>query len=241
MAYSVTDLAASHGDPAALRRFQAISPLDDASIEALRKAIDGATPTAVRRELMSEGQEIFGKRILVSGWAARVRLLADGRRQLISFLVPGDLFGNCGHSRPLAVSTVLALTAVAAADVPEGGNSQSLREAYEVSRAIEEAHLLAQITRLGRLSALERIADLLLELCERLTLAGLAQNGRFLLPLTQEVVADALGLTSVHLSRTLQTARRNGDFEWRDGQVHLPDPERLARKVGRLPVRVSNR
>ena len=111
----------------------------------------------------------------------------------------------------------------------------------EVSRAIEEAHLLAQITRLGRLSALERIADLFLELYERLSLAGLASNGRFALPLTQEVVADALGLTSVHLSRTLQLARRRGEFEWRDGQVILHDLRQLGRMVGRLPVRVSNR
>ena len=190
---------------------------------------------------MTEGQEILGKRLIVSGWAARVRQLADGRRQLISFLLPGDLIGNCGHARPLAASTVLALTNVACTDLQEEAQTHALREAYEISRAIEEAHLLSQITRLGRLSALERIADLFLELYERLSLAGLAANGRFALPLTQEVVADALGLTSVHLSRTLQLARRNGEFEWRDGQAILHDPQHLARMVGRVPVRVSNR
>lgn len=235
----VTSLASTGGRFAALQRLQAIAPLDEVSVGALRKAIDEATPAPLRRELLSEGHEITGKRLMVSGWAARVRLLADGRRQLISFLVPGDLFGNCGHPRPLAVSTVLALTNVATADAPDG--PQGLHEAYEMSRAIEEAHLLSQITRLGRLSALERIADLLLELYERLSLAGLAENGRFSLPLTQETVADALGLTSVHLSRTLQLARRNNEFDWRDGQVILNDPGALARMVGRSPVRVTGR
>jgi len=235
----VTNLAPSASRFAALQRLQAIAPLDELATAALRKAIDEAAPASIRRELLSEGHEITGKRLMVSGWAARVRLLADGRRQLISFLVPGDLFGNCGHAKPLAVSTVLALTNVAIADAP--GGSPALHQAYEMSRAIEEAHLLSQITRLGRLSALERIADLLLELYERLSLAGLAENGRFAFPLTQETVADALGLTSVHLSRTLQLARRNNEFDWRDGQVVLHDPEALARMVGRIPVRVTNR
>lgn len=234
-------VSASPGRAAALRRLRAIAPLDDTSVAALEKAIDEALPLNARRELMTEGQEIFGKRLIVSGWAARVRLLADGRRQLISFLVPGDLFGNCGHSRPLAVSTVVALTNVTTSDVPDGSAHPALAEAYEVSRAIEEALLLSQITRLGRLSALERIGDLLLELYERLSLAGLAENGRFSFPLTQETVADSLGLTSVHLSRTLQLARRSGEFDWRDGKVIIHDPEALARTVGRIPVRVSMR
>ncbi|MBO9498078.1 MAG: Crp/Fnr family transcriptional regulator [Novosphingobium sp.] len=230
--------APPHARSGALRRLEAIAALDDLSITALNRAIDEASVLSARRELMIEGQEIVGKRLIVSGWAARARLLADGRRQLISFLIPGDLIGNCGHKRPLAVSTVLALTAVSSADLTHC-QTHALKEAYEVSRAIEEAHLLAQITRLGRLSALERLADLFLELYERLALAGLAADGRFALPLTQEIVADALGLTSVHLSRTLQLARRRGEFEWRDGRVVLHDIAQLERMVGRQPVRVS--
>jgi CRP-like cAMP-binding protein len=195
----------------------------------------------MRQELVTEGREIAGPRLIASGWAARVRLLADGRRQLISFLLPGDLIGYCHHSHPRAVSSVVTLTNVHCCEAPDPSEYPALREAYEVSKAIEEAHLLAQITRLGRLTAIERIADLLLELYERLSLAGLAEGNSFALPLTQETVADSLGLTSVHLSRTLQLARKRGDFDWRDGIVTLPDPEQLARAVGRTPVCVHCR
>lgn len=219
----------------------ALAPLDEESAGAVSRAIDEAAHFPPRQELMTEGREIAGPRLFVDGWAARVRLLADGRRQLINFLLPGDLIGYCSHARPLAVSTVVTLTNAACTAAPSPGDHPALREAYDTSRAIEEAHLLSQITRLGRLSARERIADLLLELYERLSLSGLATDGRFAFPLTQETVADALGLTPVHLSRTLQIARRRGEFECRGGQVTLADPEQLARMVGRSPVAVSFR
>jgi CRP-like cAMP-binding protein len=95
------------------------------------------------------------------------------------------------------------------------------------------------VTRLGRLNAQERIGDLLLELNERLALAGLADPQGFAMPLTQEMLADALGLTPVHVNRMLQLARREGDIEWRPGRVTLTDVAALAQKVGRAPVRVS--
>lgn len=235
----MTGASLPRGAPAALQRIAALAPLDESALQALHKAIDDTSQLPARRELVSEGREIGGRRLILSGWAARVRLIPDGRRQLISFVLPGELLGNCGHARPVALSNVIALTNVTYCALPEAAPSQPLREAYEVSRAMEEAHLLAQITRLGRLTALERTADLLLELYERLALCGLAEGGRFALPLTQEIMADALGLTSVHLSRTLQLARRNGDFEWREGQVVLHDLEALTQMVGRVPVQVS--
>ena len=73
------------------------------------------------------------------------------------------------------------------------------------------------------------------------TLAGLAEADGFAMPLTQEMLADALGLTSVHVNRMLQLARREGDIGWRPGRVTLVDVEELAHKVGRAPVRVSMR
>lgn len=98
---------------------------------------------------------------------------------------------------------------------------------------------MAHITRLGRLDAYERILDLLLEFNERLTLSGIASDGHFPLPLTQEMMADALGLTPVHVNRMLQRARSEAVLTWRGGLVSLHDPEMASRSVGRVPVRVS--
>jgi len=192
-----------------------------------------------RREILREGQEITGAQIIVSGWAVRARLLADGRRQFLSFLLPGDLIGHCRHSRPLAVSTIVALTDVRLCAAPASSTSASLAEAYAVSQALDEAYLLSHITRLGRLNAQERIGDLMLEFHERLTLAGLVTHNGFEMPLTQEALGDALGLTSVHINRMLQLMRREGDLTLKGGRLILSDPPVLARKVGRAPIHVT--
>src|SRR4029453_12642178 len=101
-----------------------------------------------RSELLTEGHEIREALLIVEGWAARVRILSDGRRQFLSFLLPGDLVGLCRHERALAVSNVVAITPLKTCRAPDGDLHPSLSKAYAVSHALEEAYLLAQITRL---------------------------------------------------------------------------------------------
>lgn len=224
---------------AVLRRFRALAPLDPIAIAALQDATERSFPVAMRQELLHEGREIEQPLLLIRGWAARTRCLEDGRRQIINFIVPGDLIGFTGLEKALAPSTVMALTDVVVCAAPDPSRSASLADAYAISRALDESHLLGQVTRLGRLNAHERIQDLLLELLERLELAGLASNGRYSIPLTQETLADALGLTPVHVNRMLQQARQAGQLSWQGGVVILHDPTAIRRKVGRLKVRVS--
>lgn len=231
----------SSGSTPVLVRFAELAAMDGEGIAALKVAQAQAVMLRARTELTTEGRPIPMPRLIVSGWAARVRILADGRRQFLSFLLPGDLIGMCRQPNPIAVSTVVALTELSVCTPPAPDRSPALANAYAISMALEEGYLLAQITRLGRFHAQERITDLLLELNERLTMNGMAYNGRFEVPLTQEMLGDALGLTSVHVNRMLQAARQQGDLTWRDRQVVLPDPEALARKLNRLAVRVSLR
>lgn len=223
----------------ALRRLAAIAALDSPAIVALRSAIDHVQLLPVHSELLVEGAPVGEPRLIVSGWAARVRILADGRRQFLSFLLPGDVIGLNRHARPVAVCTVTAITEVGICPLPDAAGSPALAEAYAVSQALDEAYLLAHIVRLGRLNAQERIGDLLLELAERLAHAGLADNDSFHMPLTQEMLGDALGLTSVHINRMLQIARRDGVLSLRGGRVTLHDRAALARSVGRAPVRIA--
>lgn len=227
------------GHEAALLRLAALSPLLPATLSVLSAALTQAQPIRARRELMSEGRPIEAPRLLVRGWAARVRQLPDGRRQFLNFLVPGDLIGLSDVPRALATATVVAVTDVMVATPPDAADLPDLATAYAISRALDQAQLLAQIVRLGRFNAQERIADLLLELHERLTLNGLARGSAFDVPLTQEVLADALGLTSVHVNRMVQQARRDGDLQWKGGRVTLSDPAALAQKIGRHPLRVQ--
>ncbi|MBT2132877.1 Crp/Fnr family transcriptional regulator [Croceibacterium sp. LX-88] len=228
-----------NGARAPVRRLDALWRLDDQAAAALESSISTSILEPPGRELVKEGQKIAKAMLVVSGLAARYRLLADGRRQLISFVLPGDLFGICHHPEPLAVSGLMSLTSLGICAAPSADISETLQHAYRVSNALEEAYLLAQITRLGRMSARERLLDLVLEIEERLALAGLAQNGRFQLPVTQETLSDALGLTPVHLNRTIQVVRREDDLQWRAGWITIKDPALLARKVGRVPTRVT--
>lgn len=221
----------------AVRRLAALAALAPDDLSILQDAMGASRRVLARRELISEGKPVPGPMLIVDGWAARVRILPDGRRQFLSFLLPGDLIGMCYQPCPLAVSTVVTLNEVVVCPAPLG--VPAIEGAYRMSQALDEANLLGQIIRLGRLNAEERIADLLLELNERLTLAGLSVDDSFEIALNQEMLADALGLTSVHVNRMLQVLRRAGDVVWKGSRVRLPDPARLARRVGRVPVRVT--
>ena len=224
--------------PAAIVRLAALTPLDQTAHDALDQAVRLPRQYRGRRDIVAEGSPITDARLILSGWAARARVLADGRRQIISLLLPGDLIGLCDHDRPAATSTIVALTDVDLCLAPSARLSPALGVAYALSRAYDEAYLLAQITRLGRLNAQEKIADLLLELSERLERAGLAAGGRYPLPLTQEMIADVLGLTSVHVNRMLQALRREGAIDWAGRELVIVDPPALASSIGRSAVRV---
>lgn len=223
----------------AITRLASLADLDTDAQAALELATQRPRHTRRRRELIAEGEEITATHLILSGWAARVRILEDGRRQIIQFLLPGDLIGHHGQDRPVASSSVVAITELDSCSAPSAALSPTMAQAYAHSRALEDAYLLSQVTRLGRLNAHERLADLLLELHERLELGGLAAKGRFSVPVTQEMIADALGLTSVHVNRTIQDLRREGSVEWKGREVHLPEPEALRRRTGRSPIRVT--
>lgn len=224
----------------AIRRLSALAPLDQDAEAALADAALRSRILKPARELIAEGAPVPNPLLILNGWAARTRFLPDGRRQIMSIILPGDLIGNCHHDRPLSVSTVVALSQLTVCAAPSIG-SPALQQAYRISHALDEAHLLAQITRLGRLSAEERLADLMLELRDRLALCGLVSDGSFAWPLTQNALADALGLTSVHVNRTLQQMRRRGDVILRSGRLQLTDAAELAKRVGHVPVRVTAR
>jgi CRP-like cAMP-binding protein len=223
----------------ALHRLSRLASLDRASVTALGEAIARPQPFRPRRDLLVEGRDIACPHLILSGWAARVRILLDGRRQFLNFLLPGDIVGLYHHRRPVAPTSIITLTEVTTCTPPEPGTLPALDEAYAVAHAMDEAYLLAQIARLGRMNAMERIGDLMLELHERLETSAMTHGHSFDLPITQETLADALGLTAVHVNRMLQAARRAGDLIWSSRSMTIPDPKALSRKVGRARIRVT--
>jgi len=165
--------------------------------------------------------------VVVSGWIAETRILPDGRRQIFAFLLPGDVASVSGAS-DVGDRGLVALTNVEIADTATLATGE--RTSASIADAIRqrEARLFDHIVRIGRLTAKERVLNLLLELHERLEAVGLVRAGAFRLPLTQEVFADALGLSVVHINRTLQQLRREGLLTLGRGVVTLHQRDKLA-------------
>jgi CRP-like cAMP-binding protein len=221
--------SAGGSDPGISRMIQ-LGELGAEARAALQWAARRCIEYVSRREFLAEAQTIEEPYLVLDGWAARLRILADGRRQLLGFYLPGDIIGDPLSSVPGRASTTLALTSVRLCRLPPV--SPALEVAYARSLACLTDYMLAQIARLGRMTAYERIADLLLELLGRLDSCGLVRNNSFALPLTQEMLADVLGLTPVHINRTVQQLRHADAVRWSGKQLALVDPQALGKSIG---------
>lgn len=171
--------------------------------------------------------------LIVSGWAAQTRVLADGRRQIGRILLPGDVFGLT-PAAPRSAAGLFALTDLVTADLSAvseaiaAGRSPLLARAWATLQAAEQVEAFSHIMRLGRFTAYERTGHLFLELYDRLTAAGLTQGASMPMPLTQEMLADCLGLSVVHLNRMVQQLRRSRLISSEMRKVTFLDLERLA-------------
>jgi CRP-like cAMP-binding protein len=190
--------------------------------------------------LITEGEELTHPRLIRSGWACRVRLFGDGRRQILNYYLPGDVMGLSLDPEPVALAGYASLTRLMTMEM---GALRTLvlerpQEYPELTAACrrmkmhEEFYLLAQIARIGRQKAYERVGHLLLEFFSRLRRTGLTDGTMFQLPLTQEALADGLGLSAVHVNRTFKLLRRKGFVRTERSAVTLLQPEALAEMCG---------
>jgi CRP-like cAMP-binding protein len=186
------------------------------------------------QELIAEGEHLNRPCLLLEGWAVRQRVLSDGRRQIISFILPGDGFGFCPRHEGISLSSTVTLTPASIARMPLLSEALHRTPQTALSRTawnmlcLEESCLVNETVRLGRQSAYERLIHLLLEFHDRLDAVGLVRDGAFTMPFTQEVLSDALGLSTVHTNRTLQQLRRERLIETHMPTVHLLDLPLLA-------------
>ena len=226
--------SASSKQSAMAVRLADLAPLAPTELRLLETMADAARSLPARAELLVAGT-VQPPQILASGWACYHRLLGDGRRQIVSFVLPGDAIGSVLNSGLPPGCSVASLTSVAVADArPLIAAAESeldhpgLAHLIRVMAAREEQGLRDQIVRLGRQTAYERMLHLILDFHDRLMAAGLCNRASFTLPLTQETLADALGLSVVHVNRTLQQIRRDGLLELRGGVITLLQPEQMA-------------
>lgn len=191
------------------------------------RKIDGAF--RARQHVYRAGEAPGRIMVLREGWAAKSAFTPDGKRQVLSILLPGDTVGGELVMRSEARTHVQALTPIkyCAFDIDELMASSKDEPKFvwalvglcSTSREASESRLVD----LGRRNAAQRIVSFILEVFERLTKRGLADGATIPFPLRQHIIADALGLTQVHVSRIITALRNRGAIRLSGGKLTILD------------------
>ncbi|MBD3845481.1 Crp/Fnr family transcriptional regulator [Bosea sp. SSUT16] len=186
-------------------------------------------------DIISPDQESAELYTLFSGWAFRYKSLPDGRRQILNFLLPGDIVGLQASLLAAAQHGIEALTDVELCVFPRKRIWDLFVRmpnlAYELAwlGSREESMIDDNLTSVGQRNASERIAALVITLYRRADALGLVSDGSFDFPLSQQQLADALGLSLVHTSKTWSKLRKAGLFTISGGRLTLLNPRLTAR------------
>lgn len=206
------------------------------------ECLAGLQSTPVRleqgKELIRQGDTRNDAYILQAGWGCNFKLLSNGGRQIITFAIPGDCVGLRSVLLRTADHSFSALTGAVVSRVAVSQMMSIFTEFPHLGAAIlwatsrDEAVVVEHLASLGRRDALERTAHFFLELYDRLRLVGLATNLEFACPLSQYLLADALGLSAIHVNRVLRQLRERGLLTFQEHKVIIHDSERLKALAG---------
>jgi CRP-like cAMP-binding protein len=193
---------------------------------------------SANRHLIREGERPENVFLLLEGWAYRYKDFTDGSRQIVAYLLPGDLcdphvfiLREMDHSIALlSDATIVSIPKEAILRITD--QYPVIARGFWWSALVDEAVAREWLVNLGRREAYERIAHLFCELYMRLYQVGLAPDAAFTLPLTQEQLGETMGLTSVHVNRVLQRMRADGLIMLRNKKLFIPDIARLKDVAG---------
>lgn len=218
-----------------LNGFSRLSPNE---IAALSAATADQRHYAAKHDLIREGDRPGPVFVVLDGWACRYKILPNGARQILAYLMPGDscdlhvgLLAEMDHS----IQTITpALVATVSRPVMDGifALHPGIAKAMYLGQLIDEGTLRAWITSMGRRASIERVAHLMCELYLRARNIGLTLEPPFALPLSQTMLADSLGMTPVHLNRVLKELRGTGAMTLQRGSLIIEDPVQLNRIAG---------
>lgn len=186
-------------------------------------------------DIFVEGESQANILLCLQGWGARYRILADGRRQIVDFILPGSLFGShVDQDDKHAISAEslheeMYLAVIGDACIRRiAEHHVNIASRIVIALADESVRLLERVVSLGRRDARQRLGHFLLELNERLKDIETSRGVVVGVPIPQTEVADFLGLTSVHVSRTLNQMRDEEFIDYDDEFVTILRPAELA-------------
>jgi CRP-like cAMP-binding protein len=218
---------------ALLLKLRARDLIDEEEEDVLRRSVSEVRELPAGRVIVRSGTSLSESTLLFEGLVCRYKDLTDGQRQIMEIHVAGDFLDLHGFLLKRIDHNVGAMTPVRFALVPHDALRRISEEHPHLTRILWFSTLLdsaihrEKILSIGRRSAVARIAHLLCELYVRLKLVGLAEESRYRLPLKQADLADATGLTSVHVNRMLRKLRHDEILTFRGGEVVIHDWDRL--------------
>jgi len=213
-----------------LGAFVALSGSELAVLETLHKR---RRTFVAGRDLVHQGQSDQAAYILASGWACSYKILQDGQRQIVDFQIPSDFLGLRSVLLHISDHSIEPVTDIEVSEVLVPDLLDAFSRTPRLATAIlwaasrDEAMVVEHLVNVGRRNAAERMAHFLLELGARAALVGMGSKAGFACPLTQYLLADALGLSPVHVNRVLRQLREDGMVTFRDGFVTFDNYARL--------------
>ena len=225
-------------DSALTRKLSAFVKLSEDELNVLSELRAKAIKIEKGQEHIEEGETRPNAFVLQSGWGCSFKLMPNGARQIIAFPIPGDCVGM--HSLLLSKSdhSFSALTDVEVCPIDSERMMEIFRAHPRLAAAFlwtvarDKAMIVERLTSLGRRTAIERTAHFFMELAERLALVGIGSETRFYCPLNQYVIADALGLSAIHVNRVLRQLRQQSLLTMKAGEVSIEDPDGLGKLAG---------
>lgn len=220
-----------------LRKFESRAILDDGDREALLALPFRLQTMEPAAYVVREGELPERSCLIISGLAYRHKVTVEGARQIVGVHIPGDFVDLEGALLNVSDHNVQALTRCEMGFVPRAAIQELILShprvgiAMWVDTLIDASIFREWVVNVGRRDARSRIAHLLCEFARRLEVAGLAEEYHYELPMTQEQLADAVGLTPVHVNRVLQSMSKEGLIQRERRFLRIPDWEAL-RSVG---------
>jgi CRP-like cAMP-binding protein len=216
-----------------IKKLERLAALTQAEKQALEGAVARTRDLPPGVDLIRAGERPTDCTLLLEGWACRYKLLPDSKRQVTGFVIPGDLCDLDGLVMGYLDHSVSTLKAARVALIPRD-LLVGLMDSYPaIGRALwqetlaEAAIAREWVVNVGARPAYGRIAHVVCEMGLRLQAVGLGDRSRFEFPVTQADLADATGMTNVHVNRTLQEMRSDGLLTWTGSEVVIPDWEQL--------------
>jgi CRP-like cAMP-binding protein len=231
-------MANARFDSVLARKLNAFVALSRDELQCLADLQSSTVKVKRGQQLTHEGQTGHKAFVLQVGWACSYKVLPNGGRQIISFPIAGDIVGLRSVLLRTADHSFSALTEAAVSPLPAAHIMKCITDFPRLGAALmwassrDEATVVEHLVSIGRRNAIERTAHFFMELAERLNLIGLATQTEFKCPLSQFVLADALGLTAIHVNRVLRQLREDNLLTVRRGTVKIHDLARLRKLSG---------